>query len=61
MTAHDFEELLDEALGEYAEDGVQDIKSIRSFEDAGVLTKNAGIVIKFKDGNEFQITIVKSA
>ena len=31
-----------------------------SFEEAGVLTSNAGILIRTGDGHEFQITIVQS-
>ena len=31
-----------------------------TFEDAGIMTYNKGLVIKFADGSEFQITIVKS-
>jgi hypothetical protein len=31
-----------------------------SFENAGVLTDNKGLIIKMTDGSEFQLTIVKS-
>ena len=31
-----------------------------TFEQAGIMTYNKGLVIKFADGSEFQITIVKS-
>ncbi|MCG3180941.1 MAG: hypothetical protein BIFFINMI_03306 [Phycisphaerae bacterium] len=33
---------------------------IDTFEEAGVLTKNAGMVVRMKDGSEFQVTIVQS-
>jgi hypothetical protein len=33
---------------------------IRSFEEAGVITSNEGFVITFPNGEEFQITIVRS-
>lgn len=36
------------------------IKSVRSFADVGMLTKNLGLVVKLEDGSEFQLTIVKS-
>ena len=36
------------------------IDSIRTFEDAGILTTNKGLVIRMKDRSEFQMTIVKS-
>jgi len=34
--------------------------SATSFKEAGVLTNNKGLVMKLRDGSEFQITIVKS-
>ena len=33
---------------------------VRTFEDAGVMTYNKGLVISLSDGSEFQITIVQS-
>ena len=36
------------------------IKNVRTFQEAQVLTNNAGLVIEMTDGSEFQITIVKS-
>lgn len=33
---------------------------VRSFEDAGLMTYDEGIVVRDSDGNEFQITIVQS-
>lgn len=36
------------------------IDSVRSFEDACLLTNNKGIVISLLDGTEFQLTIVQS-
>ena len=33
---------------------------IRTFEEAGILTYNRGLVVKFADGQEFQVTIVKN-
>ena len=34
---------------------------IRSFADAGILTRNAGLVVRLANGAEFQVTIVQSA
>jgi hypothetical protein len=62
MGENDIEELLTEALYAYDEennDG-EDISSIRSFNDTGLLTSNSGIVVRMNDGSEFQITIVQS-
>jgi hypothetical protein len=53
-------ELLD---GEDREDGALDTEKIRrieSFEDAGMLTRDRGLVVTMTDGTEFQITIVRS-
>ena len=36
------------------------IEKVRTFQEAEVLTNNAGLVIETTDGSEFQITIVKS-
>ena len=33
---------------------------VTTFEQAGILTNNKGLVIQYADGSEFQITIVKS-
>ena len=33
--------------------------SIRTFEEAGLLSYNKGLVIRLKTGEEFQLTIVK--
>lgn len=36
------------------------VDSVSSFADAGVLTRNAGLVVRLRNGDEFQITIVQS-
>ena len=33
---------------------------VRTFEEAGVMTYNRGLVISLPDGSEFQLTIVQS-
>jgi hypothetical protein len=33
---------------------------ITTFADAGVLTHDKGVVVRYDDGSEFQITIVRS-
>ena len=42
----------------WSDDG--DKPSVRSFEEAGVMTCNAGLVLRIPDGQEFQIRVVKS-
>ncbi len=37
-----------------------EIERIRTFDEAGVLTQDAGLVITTADGSEFQLTIVQS-
>lgn len=59
-----FEQFLREAIEEYLEE--QDWFDWRnppktvSFEEAGVLTRNRGLVLQMPDGSEFQIQIVCS-
>jgi len=36
------------------------IRRIDSFEDVGMLTRNAGLVVRMTDGSEFQVTVVQS-
>lgn len=31
-----------------------------TFAEAGVMTRNAGLVLRFADGSEFQVTLVQS-
>jgi hypothetical protein len=37
-----------------------EIADVRTFEFAGLMTRDKGLVVKLKDGTEFQLTIVKS-
>jgi hypothetical protein len=42
----------------WSDDG--DKPRVRSFAEAGVLTTDAGLVLRAPDGQEFQITVVRS-
>lgn len=42
-------------------DSDDDVESVNTFDEAGVLTHNQGVVVAFENGAEFQITIVQSA
>ena len=42
--------------GDYA----PEVAKVRTFEEAGVLTANRGVVVRTDDGSEFQINIVQS-
>ena len=48
-------------IGEDGEPIIEKLARATSFEDAGILTNNRGVVFRMKDGSEFQITIVQSA
>ena len=41
-------------------DEMADATRVRTFEEEGVLTRNAGLVITMADGSEFQVTVVQS-
>jgi len=72
MNDHEFQDALKALLDEVAcmdsddleqfdlPDDLGGIKSVRTFEEAGVLTQNAGLVIETADGSEWQVTIVRS-
>lgn len=40
--------------------GTEEITRICTFEEAGVVSYNKGIVIRYEDGTEFQLTVVQS-
>jgi hypothetical protein len=37
-----------------------DILRVRSFQEAGLLTSDEGLVLSFREGPEFQLTILRS-
>lgn len=46
---------------ENEDEGIEsEVKSIHSFEDQMLLTRDEGLVIKLKDGSEFQVSITQS-
>ena len=51
-------DLIEQDDQSWSDDG--DKPTVRSFEDAGVMTRNAGLVLRTPDGQEFQISVVKS-
>ena len=67
MDEREFEKALmatiSEAPVDYKSDEALDtekVREVRTFEDAGILTRNRGLVVTMTDGIEFQITIVQS-
>lgn len=47
---------LSEALYENEE---LEINNVRTFEEAGMLTRDASLIIKLLDGSEYQVSIVR--
>lgn len=45
-------DLVDTALGE--------VSNIKTYAEAGILTRDSGLVLRMEDGSEFQITIRQS-
>ena len=72
MNDHEFQDALKALLDEIACMDSDDLdqfdlphdlgglENVRTFEEAGVLTQNAGLVIETADGSEWQVTIVRS-
>ena len=63
MNEREIEAILSALQYESGEDGepiLEQLESASSFEDAGIMTRNKGVVWRMADGSEFQITIVRS-
>ena len=59
LSERELEELLTQAIETFADEGEMPGAHLRTFEDAGVLTLNRGLVLRIGDA-EFQLTIVRS-
>ena len=64
-TAADLERVLAAALGRQdptAWDAIEEqVRGVRGFRDAGLLTRDRGLVLRLANGSEYQVTIVRSA
>jgi len=60
MTEYDMEQTLLQLLFE-AEDFDIDVERTVTFEDAGLLTMNRGLVLTAVDGSTFQVQIVRAS
>ena len=58
MNEIEMETMLYEMLQD--EDAGPEVRRVQTFEEAGVLTYNRGVVVHTTDGSTFQISIVKS-
>jgi hypothetical protein len=56
MTETEFRQMLTHAVYE----GTEGSADVSSFQDAGVMTYNEGLVVRMDDGTEFQVTVVAS-
>jgi hypothetical protein len=48
---------------EYPEDlpdELSEVERVQTYDEAGILTNNKGLVLRMKDGTEWQLTIVQS-
>ena len=60
------DEIVQDALfgilaGEWdTENSALECAEVRTYEDAGIMTYNKGLVITLSDGTEYQLTIVRS-
>ena len=59
MDEEDFEEFLTQALEDFADDNDLPRMRISTYEQAGLLTRNHGLVVQIGDG-EYQLQIVRS-
>ena len=63
VTEDTLQDGLMELISEVADDSFGigwETARVRTFEEAGVMTYNKGLVISLPDGTEFQLTIVQS-
>ena len=58
MNEIDFETMLYEMLQD--EEAAPEVARVQTFEEAGLLTGNRGVVVRTRDNREFQITVVQS-
>ena len=56
-TDAEMEGLLAEVL---SQPGIEELETVRTFGEEGVLTNNRGLVLRLGDGTEWQLTIVRS-
>ncbi len=61
-----FEEALGVSIGQIEEDEItvpdplRELIRVESFADSGVLTDNDGLVLRFRDGSEWQLSLIQS-
>ena len=59
MTEREFENELMIFMDGMSDDLLEQIKTVSTFQNSGVMTNNKGLVVTMTNGEQFQITIVK--
>jgi hypothetical protein len=59
VSSEDFAVLLLDLLFEH-DDTTAPVEHVETFRDAGLLTRDEGLVVRFASGDEFQVTVVQS-
>jgi hypothetical protein len=54
------EQMLEEELKELFEGMVSGVIEVQTFDEAGILTQDRGVLVTLEDGKEYQISIVRS-
>ena len=60
MNEDEMQDWLTEAIYLHRGENEDEPAEVRTFEEAGVLTMNKGLVVRLPDGSKFQLTIVQS-
>lgn len=48
-----------DALEPEAAEAVEAVRNARTYEEAGMLSRDAGIVVYLRDGTEYQVTVMR--
>ena len=54
------EQMIEEELKELFEGMVSGVIEVQTFDEAGILTQDRGVLVTLEDGKEYQISIVRS-
>jgi hypothetical protein len=59
LNAHAFAEHIRDALETGDDAGALLLRYVRSYAEAGMLTRDAGLVVRTEAGDEYQVTVVR--
>lgn len=60
MNEREMEAWLSEAVWNLSDEDETKVGRVSTYEEVGMLTRNKGLVVKFRNGDEFQVCIVQS-